>query len=108
MGLQAQLEIAGAEVERAHARLAALEMERERAAAQVRAKSGNPVTGSLRRMLQIQPMSTSHCNNIWGSIREHEPCMNQGGGTHLSLVPIMCALANAVVLRKVRIFFRVC
>lgn len=36
MGLQTQLEIAGVEVERAHARLAALEMERERAATQVR------------------------------------------------------------------------
>ena len=35
VGLQAQLEIAGEEVERAHARLAALELERERAAGQV-------------------------------------------------------------------------
>ena len=36
LGLQTQLEIAGSEVERAHARLAALELERERSAAQVR------------------------------------------------------------------------
>ena len=35
VGLQAQLEIAGAEVDRAHARLAALELEHERAARQV-------------------------------------------------------------------------
>ncbi|CAL8464232.1 g3767 [Coccomyxa elongata] len=36
VGLQAQLEIAGAEVERAHARLAALELEHERAAGQAK------------------------------------------------------------------------
>ncbi|KAK9917963.1 hypothetical protein WJX75_000085 [Coccomyxa subellipsoidea] len=36
VGLQTQLEIAGVEVERAHARLAALEMERERAATQAK------------------------------------------------------------------------
>jgi hypothetical protein len=36
LGLQTQLEVAGTEVERAHARLAALELERERSAAQVR------------------------------------------------------------------------
>ena len=35
LGLQTQLETAGAEVERAHARLAALELEKERSAAQV-------------------------------------------------------------------------
>ena len=50
MGLQTQLEIAGVEVERAHARLAALEMERERAASQVRQiKLCNPVL--LNRVL---------------------------------------------------------
>jgi hypothetical protein len=37
VALQAQLDIAGAEVERAHSRLAALQLERERAAAQARA-----------------------------------------------------------------------
>lgn len=35
VALQAQLDIAGQEVERAHARLAALELEREQAASQV-------------------------------------------------------------------------
>ena len=35
LGLQTQLEIAGSEVERAHARLAALELEKERKNAQV-------------------------------------------------------------------------
>lgn len=35
LGLQTQLEIAGSEVERAHARLAALELEKERKNTQV-------------------------------------------------------------------------
>ena len=35
LGLQTQLEVAGAEVEQAHARLAALELEKERKTSQV-------------------------------------------------------------------------
>ncbi|BDA49351.1 Protein CASP [Coccomyxa sp. Obi] len=65
VGLQAQLEIAGAEVERAHARLAALEMERERAAGQAKlpreetspthnSRSSNSAEQALRAELSSQ------------------------------------------------------
>lgn len=58
LGLQTQLDIAGSEVEHAHARLAALELEKERKNAQVNI-SAQPMLFSLRVRSCPYPLMTS-------------------------------------------------
>ena len=61
LGLQTQLETAGAEVEQAHARLAALELEKERKASQVGYCGGDSALVLKSLMLVHHPTFTWHC-----------------------------------------------